>query len=299
MNQPNTILFLVNPFAGTGNALNAANYAIVLAELKGYDTEILVTKEKGDLSKFTHLFKLEKISKIAVMGGDGTVHEVVNAIMQNQQWLKIPIVIFPCGTGNTFNYEIGCLTVKKAAQLLLNGKVKLIDLCEVKTNGTTIWSFNSIGCGAAAHINKLAEELRWIGRFRYTIASFLSIVSKPTITAKVSFNDKVYDNEYILMIANNNRFVGKAMIAAPFAKLNDGLIDFILLKKSSRFKLLMLIPKLFNGKHVYSPLVKLVQTNHIKIETDSPQLLNIDGEVKGNTSLEILMFHEVLKVICD
>ena len=61
----------------------------------------------------------------------------------------------------------------------------------------------------------------------------------------------------------------------------------------------MLIPKLFNGKHVNSPLVKLVQTNHIKIETDSPQLLNIDGEVKGNTSLEILMFHEVLKVICD
>ncbi len=177
MNQPNTILFLVNPFAGTGNAPNAANYAINIMQQNGYDTELLVSKDLGDLSKFPLLFKLEKICKIAVVGGDGTMFEVVNAIMQNQQWLKIPIVAFPCGTGNSFNHDIDCLSVKKATILLLNGKVKLLDLAEVKTNGKTYWSFNSVGCGMVANTNKLAEKLRWLGSYRYIIASLLAIIS--------------------------------------------------------------------------------------------------------------------------
>jgi diacylglycerol kinase (ATP) len=224
---------------------------------------------------------------------------VVNAIMQNQQWIKIPIVAFPCGTGNAFSYDTGFLTVKKATKLLLNGKVKLLDIAEVKTNGKTYWSFNSVGCGMVAHTNKLAEKLRWLGGYRYIIASLLAIISKTTIKAKVTFNDQVYDKEYCAMLACNTRYVGKAMLVAPFAKLNDGLIDFVILHKASRFKLLMLLPKMFSGKHLKSTSIKLVQTNHIKIETETPQLLNIDGEVIGNTSFEIIMFHQKLNVICE
>jgi diacylglycerol kinase family enzyme len=101
------------------------------------------------------------------------------------------------------------------------------------------------------------------------------------------------------MLACNTRYAGKAMILAPYAKLNDGLIDFIILKKASRFKLLMLLPKVFSGKHIRSRLIKLIQTNHLKIETQTPQILNLDGEVIGNTSLEIIMYHQKLKVICE
>ena len=81
--------------------------------------------------------------------------------------------------------------------------------------------------------------------------------------------------------------------------LLDNEEDFIILKKASRFKLLMLLQKVFSGKHIRSRLIKVIQTNHLKIETQTPQILNLDGEVIGNTPLEIIMYHQKLKVICE
>ncbi|MCF8429036.1 MAG: diacylglycerol kinase family lipid kinase [Bacteroidia bacterium] len=299
MKQNSTILFLVNPFAGKGNALNTANNAIAVMHQNGYDTQLLVSKNTGDLANFVHQFKVNNISKIAVLGGDGTMHEVINAMMHEPEWLAVPIMLFPCGTGNAFNYDLDCLTSKKATQLLLTGTDKLIDIAEVKTNNTSIWSFNIVGCGLVADINVLAERLRWLGAARYTIASLIKIIANPTIKAKITVNNEVHYNEYCFLFACNTRYTGKAMKMAPLAKLNDGLIDFLIVEKASRLKLLMLFPKVFSGKHMNSPIVKYVQSKQIKIETETSQIVNIDGETKGNTSIEIIMHQQKLKVICD
>jgi diacylglycerol kinase family enzyme len=77
----------------------------------------------------------------------------------------------------------------------------------------------------------------------------------------------------------------------------DGLIDFLIVEKTSRLKLLMLFPKIFSGKHLNSPYLRYVQTNYIKIETQKPERVNIDGEMKGNTTLEIIVHKHKLKVI--
>ncbi len=299
MNQANTILFLVNPFAGKGNALTTAQKSIVILNQNGFNTQLLVSKTKGDLASFVNHYHINDISKIAVLGGDGTMHEVINAMMQVPTWLVVPIMLFPCGTGNAFNYDLDCLTSKKATQLLLTGTNKLIDIAEVKTNGTSIWSFNIVGCGLVAHINVLAEKLRWLGAARYTIASLIKIIVNPTIKAKITYNNEVHHHDYCFLFACNTRYTGKAMKMAPLAKLNDGLIDFLIVEKASRLQLLMLFPKVFSGKHLSSSILKYIQTKHIKIETETPQLVNIDGEMKGKTSLEIIMHHQKLSVISD
>lgn len=59
----------------------------------------------------------------------------------------------------------------------------------------------------------------------------------------------------------------------------------------------MLFPKVFSGKHMNSPLLKYVQTDYIKIETEHCETVNIDGEIKGNTSLEILMHSKKIRII--
>ena len=156
-----------------------------------------------------------------------------------------------------------------------------------------------MGCGLVAHINVLAEKLRWLGAARYTIASLIKIVANPTIKAKITVNNEVHANDYCFLFACNTRYTGKAMKMAPLAKLNDGLIDFLIVEKASRLQLLMLFPKVFSGKHMSSPILKYVQAKHIAIETETPQIVNIDGEMKGNTSLQIIMHHQKLKVICD
>ena len=88
MKSNQSILFLVNPFAGNGNALKTAQNAIAAMQQKGLDTQLLVSKTSGDLSSFVNQFKVDNISKIAVLGGDGTMHEVINAMMKKQEWYE-------------------------------------------------------------------------------------------------------------------------------------------------------------------------------------------------------------------
>jgi len=85
---------------------------------------------------------------------------------------------------------------------------------------------------------------------------------------------------------------------APLAKLNDGMFDFLIEEKTTRLRLLLLFPKIFSGKHLNSPYLRYVQTNQIKIETQYPEIVNIDCEIKGNASLEIIVHKQKLKVIC-
>ena len=174
----------------------------------------------------------------------------------------------------------------------------LVDLAEIKMSENSMWAFNIVGCGLVSHINTLAEKMRFFGPARYNIATIMKIISPPVLKAKISFNGEIHAKDYCFLLACNTRFTGKGMKMAPLAKLNDGLIDFLIVEKTTRLKLLLLFPKIFSGKHLNSPYLRYVQTNHIKIETQYPEIVNIDGEIKGNTSLEIIVHKQKLKVIC-
>lgn len=297
MNSIKHILFIVNPYAGKGKALSVAQYAQEELNRNDIKTTLFTSQSKGDISQITSKYNSTDFTSVAVLGGDGTMHEVLNAVITDESWLKLSYLLFPCGTGNAFNYDLDCLTSDKAIDLLLNGKDTLIDIAEVKTNAGSIWSFNIVGCGLVAHINGLAEKMRWLGSARYTVASLIKILSNPTIKAKVIANDKEVNAEFCFLFACNTRYTGKAMKMAPMANLTDGKIDFLIVKKASRLALLGLFPKVFSGKHMDSPLLQYVQTSHLKIETEKSEIVNIDGEIKGNTSLEILMHPRKLKII--
>ena len=297
MNSIKHILFIVNPYAGKGKALSVAQYAQEVLNRNDIKTTLFTSQSKGDISQITSKYNSTDFTSVAVLGGDGTMHEVLNAVITDESWLKLSYLLFPCGTGNAFNYDLDCLTSGKAIDLLLNGKVTFIDIAEVKTNAGSIWSFNIVGCGLVAHINVLAEKMRWLGSARYTVASLIKILSNPTIKAKVIANDKEVNAEFCFLFACNTRYTGKAMKMAPMANLTDGKIDFLIVKKVSRLALLGLFPKVFSGKHMDSPLLQYVQTSHLKIETEKSEIVNIDGEIKGNTSLEILMHPRKLKII--
>jgi len=297
MNSIKHILFIVNPYAGKGKALSVAQYAQEVLNRNDIKTTLFTSQSKGDISQITSKYNSTDFTSVAVLGGDGTMHEVLNAVITDESWLKLSYLLFPCGTGNAFKYDLDCLTSGKAIDLLLNGKVTLIDIAEVKTNAGSIWSFNIVGCGLVAHINVLAEKMRWLGSARYTVASLIKILSNPTIKAKVIANGKEVNAEFCFLFACNTRYTGKAMKMAPMASLTDGKIDFLIVKKVSRLALLGLFPKVFSGKHMDSPLLQYIQTSHLKIETEKPEIVNIDGEIKGNTSLEILMHPRKLKII--
>ena len=87
------------------------------------------------------------------------------------------------------------------------------------------------------------------------------------------------------------------MKAAPKALLDDGLLDVIFLKSNiSKFQLLLLLPKLFSGKHIDSPYVKYMHVKNIELIPQNDEVLNVDGEVKGQTPVKVTILPQSLSI---
>ena len=164
-----------------------------------------------------------------------------------------------------------------------------LDIAKVEANGETFYAFNIIGWGLATDAGKLAEKLRFFGGMRYDIASVIEVMKGKDRFAKLKIENEVINDNFIFVIGCNTIHTGKAMKMAPIAELDDGKIDLLIVRKTSRVNLLKLFPKLFTGEHVKSKLVEYRQVQKFSIITDENSSLIIDGELIGNTPVHVTM----------
>jgi len=115
--------------------------------------------------------------------------------------------------------------------------------------------------------------------------------------AKLKIENKVINDNFIFVIGCNTIHTGKAMKMAPIAKLDDGKIDLLIVRKTSRVNLLKLFPKLFSGDHIKSPLVEYRQVENFSIYVEESNDLTIDGEIIGTTPLNVQMVPRMVNVL--
>jgi len=147
-----------------------------------------------------------------------------------------------------------------------------------------------------------AERFRWLGTSRYTILSIFEIIFKKTNSANIVYYDKdnkkhELNDNFMFAVLCNTIHTGKGMKIAPKAKLNDGLIDLVLIKDASRLKLLRLMSKLFSGKHIYDDIVEYVQLSKFELKTHVTSQLNIDGEIKGSAPFKLSIIPKAIQII--
>ena len=291
------ICFIVNPNSGKKKSLKIFNTIRPLLNQKKIDFDYFETEYSGHASNIIQNINLKKYHGIIIIGGDGTFHEVVNGLMLKKNKLKIPIGIIPGGSGNSFLYDIDDKNPLSIFKTILKFKKRKIDIIKVKTPNEIIYSINLVGWGLVTDIGESAEKFRWLGTSRYTIVSIAEIIKNKNRTASLLINNQVNNNTFTFIIACNTKYVGKGMFMAPNAKINDGLLDLIVVKGNlSRITLFKTLPKLFKGTHISDPNVSYHQVSNFSLKTKNNDLLNIDGELKGNTSIEVELIHNAIEV---
>ena len=286
INKPKKLYFLLNPFAGNGNAYNIFKLVKSILDKEQIEIESYLSQSKGDIEKFITNEDLSEFDGICVIGGDGTIHEAIEGLMQSEKSKYLPLGIIPAGSGNAFAEDLGLRDPLDGLENIIIGNISRIDVMRIKTSHNINYAVNIIGWGMASNVNILAEKLRWLGNIRYSIASILSILKIKLQKANIIIENQVFDGKTAFFIALNNIHTGKGMKMAPKAKLNDGLIDIILLKKASRLRILKIFLQLFSGKHIYDPLVQYMQVKSFSINSEN-DFLNIDGENIGQTPIEV------------
>lgn len=285
-------LFIANPIAGKGRTKKLLKKieSYLIANKVNY--KLLETKAPDDIKKFAEEYA-NQFDRIVVIGGDGTIHGLINTeIIKNKT-----IGILPTGSGNDFAATLG-LNKNLILDLhtIINEKTHVLDIGYAIINnfdGSTYTKLfaNSLGIGFDAEVAYKASKTKYIkGLFLYLLTVFRVLFKYKYRTIKLKC-DQFLLNEPLFMISiGNGKTAGGGFKLTPFAKPYDGLLDVCIVKKVSKLKVLQILPLAILGKHIKRKEVKYLQTKSLEITTDKPLYVHADGEILSNNMKSIQIY---------
>mgnify|MGYP006174176397 CR=1 FL=1 len=289
--------FIVNPTSGTKKSLHIFRKVEEQFKKKGFHPDLFLTKTRGHAIDIMENIDIDEYKGCIVIGGDGTFHEVINGLLKRTDQKLLPIGLIPGGSGNSFLYNKDVIDPALIAYDILKLRKREIDIIEVKTSSEKIYSINLTGWGLVTDIGYFAEKNRWLGPSRYTIISIIEILKNKMRSATLNYKGKTIKKEFTFIVACNTKYVGKGMMMAPNAEVDDGLLDLIIVNGNiSRLKLFQTLPKLFKGTHIDDPEVEYLQLKEFSLYTDDADKLNIDGELKGNTPIDVKIIPKAIEI---
>ena len=288
---------IVNPHGGLKNGFSILEQVKPIFENNKIELKILETERTEHALDYAYELDYTGYDGICAIGGDGTMHEIINGMLKRPDKKQLPIGLVTGGTGNSFMHDLDCLDPVKAAKRIASGRLRDIDIAEIDSNGNVRYGFNIVGWGMPTDITILAEKFRWLGGQRYNVASIIEVLKYKQRLAKVIIEGSIVVGDFVFVLGCNTIHTGKGMKMAPLAQINDGMIDLIIARKASRIKLLQLFPKLFSGKHIADPIVEYRHVREFSVVPLEDGSLNIDGEILGTTPLHVTMIHNAVSVL--
>lgn len=265
-----SIFFIINPKSGTGKFKLIKELISHHIDIDKFEITIEFTKYAG------HAFEMAKENKhkydiIAVVGGDGTINEVIRGVVNH----NVILALLPAGSGNGLARTLKIpLKPHKALEIINNKKVLKIDTVTINEKQFA----NVAGMGFDAHIGYLFDNANKRGFLSYLKITLKEFKKYKSRTYRMIIDDKEVEKEaFLVSFANSTQFGNNAHIA-PLAKLNDGIIDIAILKKFPLIAAPFLALRLFRKKLHLSRYYELLFAKKIEIMTDGKTLMHIDGE---------------------
>ncbi len=280
-------VFIVNPCAGKNQAANYIKPKISEYFSKnGGDYEIYDTTAPYASIDFVKNYPVgEETVRFYACGGDGTLFEVVNGAYGKP---NTQVAVIPLGSGNDFIRLFGTKDMLVDVQAQVNGTPIQLDV--IKCLGKIAINQCSMGLDAevCAKQTKFKKLPLLSGEAAYTASLLYCFIGKMKSTFTVKFDDKEpFTAPTLFCYCGNSRWYGGGYMAAPHAMPDDGLLDFVHVKKAvSRLKLLTLIDKYKKGQHLNWDITTFARGKKLTIHSDKPAAVNIDGECEYVTDCD-------------
>lgn len=285
---------IANPAAGRGRSRDVVLRTVEAFKSRGVRFDLELTKGPGDAANIARR-ALDKFEAIVVVGGDGTVNDVLPGMVFSGR----PLGIVPGGSGNDFIKAIGVPdNIGKAVDLILAGKTGLIDVGRI--NNT--YFANGVGAGFDAAVNRASYTINHSkrGLLLYFCALLKTLGKYEAVPLVVTINNTVFKENIFLLTVGNGTTVGGGFRLTPHARVDDGLLDVTVVKPLPVPVLLWHLPKVFLGTiGRVKRYATLLRTEKLVIEASGPVPIHVDGEIYGTseTRFEIEVVPKALAVI--
>ena len=226
----------------------------------------------------------EDCDLVIAIGGDGTVHEVVNGLMQLPAENRPTLGVIPIGTGNDFSFSIGTPTEPAAAlRRILAGNPHTVDIGKITTTDGYIEYFsNAVGIGFDAIVTIHSRSVPVLQGFAvYFVAVLRTLIfNHHPFTLKMETGDGEEERTLLMLAICNGQREGGGFNLVPEGKSNDGWLDTVALHRVTRAKLLFrtLVPFL-KGTHTNLSHVSMNRFQKLSIQSDIPLIIHVDGEI--------------------
>lgn len=276
---------IYNPTAGREQFKKELATVLDRLEQAGYETSAHATKGPGDAIKAAQIAVERKHDLIVIAGGDGTINEVIAGLAEATYRPKVGII--PAGTTNDFARALAIpRDVQSAVDIIVAGKEKKLDIGKVNEH----YFINIAGGGDLTELTydvpiKMKAAL---GQLAYYLKGIEMLPSLKPVTARIEYDDHVFEGELMLFLIANTNSVGGFEKIAPNALIDDGYFDLIILKKVNLAEFLRLATAALRGSHLEDEHIIYTQAKRIKVIPEEKMLLNIDGEYGGELPGEIV-----------
>ena len=289
---PRRLVVVVNPRSGKQRGLAILDRVKPVFAAAGIELDVRVTQRPGHAREIARTLELTGVDGLCAIGGDGTVHEVADGLMQRGELILVPLGIIPAGTGNTLALHLQCDDPLEAAQRIVAGSTQPLDVVRVTLSDEVVFCVDVVGWGAVAEINATAERLRFLGPPRYGAAALWQILRAKRRRATLILDAQTIDDEFLFVMACNPKFTGSGMKLAPRAEIGDGKLDVVVVRRATRWQMLKLFSKVFDGSHLD---LEFVEYHQVRSQYHDP--LDLDGEMKGHTPMSAEVLPSALRIL--
>ncbi len=301
-----SVKLIVNPNADLGRAWHQiSDLRPIVEEFGGADWSGTVYP--------THATELaiqtahEGYETILIAGGDGTVHEVINGLMQVPHENRPCIGVVPIGSGNDFAYAIGMNPKPDLAlRQIFTGKPKWIDVGSVEDNrGRTEYWDNAVGIGFDAIVTVHSRKFTIVRGFLiYLLAALQTILFNHDAPAfNIKTDNEEFSLEMLMLVLCNGGREGGGFKIYPQAKPGDGIFNYVGVTTVSRLMMLRLVLEFMNGTHLHYPQIRNGKFTDMSLLSDRPLIIHMDGEIFAGFGVDVheMKIHlhpNAVRVIC-
>lgn len=273
---------IANPVAGKKKALKNLKTVEKVFEEHGKALEIHYSEKEKDATDICRSLTEQGENQIIALGGDGTLHEVLNGIVNPSE---CSLGCIPSGTGNDFAERIGLpLEAEKAAQLILETEAKPTDYLNVGG----VRCMNVAGLGMDVDVLERCNRGRLKGKLKYLKSLLQSLFAFKGYTVRLQSDDLDETRDVLIAAACNGGLFGGGIKICPTADVSDGLMDAIVVDCiGGKWKIIQAFIELIKGKILEYPLAKHFRCKELTFTPKNACTVQLDGELYKDLSFKV------------
>ena len=271
-----SIPLIANFTSGRGRCATQIHEVIRAFAAKGYGTDVHVTSRRGHATELA--MEYAKSGLLTCAGGDGTLNEVITGVMRLPEEERPTLGYIPCGSTNDFAATLGLPgDMAKAAQRIMEMNPITLDVGRYQDRYFSYVA--SFGAFTEASYSTPQDMKNALGHFAYVIEGVRNLQTLRPYAMRFEADGQVYEGDYLFgAISNSTSIAGLVKLDEKLVKLNDGLLELLLIRYPQSLDELGRVAICLNMQNYDHTAITLVQAKKIVIDNPDHTPFTLDGE---------------------